>query len=770
MDRLLNFLMVEDSPDDCELMRLHLDEAGFQFKWQRVDNEKAYLQALTQPIDLILSDWNLPGFGGSRALKLYNESGLQIPFIIVSGSIGEEAAIDALKLGADDYVLKDRPARLGQAARRAMEDRKLRQEAILAERQLRESETKFRSMFENNQAVMLLIDPETLRVVDANPAACAYYGWSLEELLAKPIFEDTSVPREKILFEMEQAVGKKKEYFNFEQRLADGRVRLVEVYSGPIQQGGRTLLYSIILDVTERRQRERELEMIAAMSATLRSTTRRSEMVPAVLNQLQQGLSVEAVAMGLLDTSSGDVLIEMGLGPWNFLSMTRLSPSQGLLNKVINTTQPVVETDLSSEPILSLGLQSIACAPLLAQENMIGLLLVGSTRLQDEGTLGLLTSVADIAGSSIHRATLREQTEVHLQQMTAMRAIDEAIRSSFDLQLILNVVLSQVTQQLHMDAGAILLYNNSTMQLEFASGFGFHTRDIERSNVRLGEGQAGQSALERRTLINSDLDRNTFTRSNLLTKENFKSHHVSPLVVKGYLRGVLEVFSREPSNPDDDWRSFFESLTGQAAIAIDNARLFEDLQSSNAELSLAYENTIEGWSRALDLRDHETEGHTRRVTDLTVKLASAMGVPSDQIIHIHRGALLHDIGKMAISDSILLKPGKLTTEEWVLMHRHPQVAFELLSPIQYLRQAVDIPYCHHEKWDGSGYPRGLKGEVIPLMARIFAVVDVWDALTSDRPYRQAWSQDKTLEYIRQQSGSHFDPAVVKAFMNLIQDS
>ncbi|WP_322508748.1 HD-GYP domain-containing protein, partial [Anaerolinea sp.] len=214
---------------------------------------------------------------------------------------------------------------------------------------------------------------------------------------------------------------------------------------------------------------------------------------------------------------------------------------------------------------------------------------------------------------------------------------------------------------------------------------------------------------------------------------------------------------------------FFQTLAGQIAIAVDNATLFEELQRSNADLILAYDQTIEGWSRALDLRDRETEGHSQRVTELTLKIARAMGMSEDQLVHVRRGALLHDIGKMGVPDAILLKPGALTDEEWVIMRQHPALAFQMLLPIQYLRPALDIPYCHHEKWDGTGYPRKLKGEQIPLAARIFAVVDVWDALRSDRPYRPAWSVEKTLTFIQEHAGSHFDPRVVEVFMQVLRE-
>ena len=192
------------------------------------------------------------------------------------------------------------------------------------------------------------------------------------------------------------------------------------------------------------------------------------------------------------------------------------------------------------------------------------------------------------------------------------------------------------------------------------------------------------------------------------------------------------------------------------------------LQQANAQLLAAYEATIESLSHAMDLRDRETEGHSRRVAELTARLAQAQGMNEDEIVHLRRGALLHDLGKIGIPDDILHKPDRLTNEEWAIMRKHPQFAYSMLYPIEYLRPALDIPYNHHEKWDGTGYPRGLKGEEIPLAARLFAITDVWDALTSDRPYRPAWSEQDARAYIRDQSGRHFDPRVVKLFFEIFK--
>jgi putative nucleotidyltransferase with HDIG domain len=218
---------------------------------------------------------------------------------------------------------------------------------------------------------------------------------------------------------------------------------------------------------------------------------------------------------------------------------------------------------------------------------------------------------------------------------------------------------------------------------------------------------------------------------------------------------------------DEEWFGFLDAIAVQAALAIDNAALFNELQDTNAELVLAYDTTIAGWARALELRDKETEGHTQRVATMTTRLAETLGMKSAELVNARRGAMLHDIGKMGISDSILLKDGPLTAAEQEAMRHHPTYAFEMLSPIAYLRPALDIPYCHHEKWDGTGYPRGLRGKSIPLAARIFTMADVWDAIISERRYHPAWSKDKAIEYIRSRAGTHFDPDLVEPFLAVV---
>jgi HD-GYP domain-containing protein (c-di-GMP phosphodiesterase class II) len=346
---------------------------------------------------------------------------------------------------------------------------------------------------------------------------------------------------------------------------------------------------------------------------------------------------------------------------------------------------------------------------------------------------------------------VREEVEGNLmdslRRMKALREIDMAITSSLDPRVTFDILVTKAMEQLGVDAACVLVFNPLNQTLDFTVGRGFRTPALQHTHLRLGQGFAGRAAKARKVIHVANLrdGENGFGQSQYFDKEDFVAYYAAPLMAKGIVQGVLEIFHRSPLAPEQDWMDFLETLLH------------------------AYDSTLEGWSLALELRDFETKGHTQRVTDMTMRLANAIGVPIDQLTHIRRGALLHDIGKVGIPDSILLKESSLTEDEWTIMRKHPAYAHEMLMQIDYLRPAIDIPYSHHEKWDGTGYPRGLEGEEIPFAARIFAVVDVYDALLSDRPYRPAWPHEKVLEYIREQAGSHFDPEVVKVFLSKIDE-
>ncbi len=366
------------------------------------------------------------------------------------------------------------------------------------------------------------------------------------------------------------------------------------------------------------------------------------------------------------------------------------------------------------------------------------------------------------------RKRAEETIQLQLKRFNVLRFIDMTITASLDLQVTLDILIILITTQLGIDAVAVLLLNKETEMLEYVASKGFRTGALKYTKLKLGDSNAGRAAMQQQIVTIPDLkqDPDGFLRSKVFANEDFITYFAVPLIAKGQVKGVLEFFHRTTLKEEQDWMEFIENVADQAAIAIDNATLFNELQLSNIELTRAYDTTIEGWSRAMDLRDKETEGHTQRVTDMTIFIARYLGVKDEELLHMKRGALLHDMGKMGIPDSILLKPGSLTEEEWKIMKLHPVYAYDMLYPIDYLRPALDIPYCHHEKWDGTGYPRGLRGDEIPLAARIFAVVDVYDALISDRPYRPAWPKEKVIKHISSSAGTHFDPFVTELFLRI----
>ena len=427
--------------------------------------------------------------------------------------------------------------------------------------------------------------------------------------------------------------------------------------------------------------------------------------------------------------------------------------------------------------------------PLLVSDNLVGILILGP-KLSDElysyddqltlSTLANQTAVAiekarlyTVAQQELYeRVHAERQLQLQLHRMNALRAIDISIANTFTLDGTLHVLLEQVITQLQVDAAAVLLLNPNKKILKYRASSGFRTAALNHTKLKIGEGLAGRAAKKQAVVCVSNIREmeTSLEASPLLQLEDFISYYGIPIIAKGDVKGVLEIFHRSELDPDEEWLDFMETLATEAAIVVDNVSLFQDLQQSNLELEMAYETTLEGWARALELRDNQTVGHSRRVTDMTILLAKSLGVvDKEELTHIRRGALLHDIGKMGVPDELLLKPGPLSPEESELMAQHPVYAYEMLSIIPYLMPALDIPYYHHEKWDGTGYPLHLKGEQIPLAARIFAVVDVWDALISDRPYRPAWSIEDATTYIQEQSNTHFDPQVVEAFLQLVDD-
>ncbi len=520
-----------------------------------------------------------------------------------------------------------------------------------------------------------------------------------------------------------------------------------------------------------------EAETLRQAAEVLTSTLDIQQVLASILDNLNKVVPFDSAGVFLIEDDKVRLTVYRGMPEIeNFLD--RLFPaSNALLQEIWQTKQPLILKDAQEDPRFERwvveGVHGWLGVPLIARGNIIGYITIDSLKVEAYNfhDANLAMTFAHQAAVAIENARLYERGEQQIRQLTVLRDIDSAISSSFDLRVTLNLLIGYAARELNGDAIAILLYNPDLKSLSFFTGTGFTTdQQSSMTNVRIGEGLAGNVLLQRKLIHIADLENTTeYYLSTYNRNENFKSYYGVPLICKGQIKGVMEVYFRQEQHPDPDWFNFLQTLAGQAAIAIDNVQLFKNLQRSNQELTLAYDTTLAGWGRALELRDKETQGHTDRVVELTLELARHMGIQGEELTHIMRGALLHDIGKMGIPDHILHKPGPLTEEEWGIMRQHPQYAFDLMNPIPYLRPALDIPYAHHERWDGSGYPRGLKGEAIPLAARIFAVVDIWDALLYERVYRGAWPEDKVIEYLKSTAGIELDPTIVGIFLGLLED-
>ena len=388
--------------------------------------------------------------------------------------------------------------------------------------------------------------------------------------------------------------------------------------------------------------------------------------------------------------------------------------------------------------------------------------------------------IASIAAQDLARTTnslqrLQNQMSNELfvckQHRDALIGVGSALNSSLGLNVVLRKVIDAVIALTQAERGYIILRTDDG-EFPVETARSMHQVDLSEADFALSKTILRRVIESENAVLTSNAQEDPRFGGQLsIVAHNLRSIMCAPLRVKKDIIGVIFVDSRVHANLfQDSDLEMLSAFAGQAAIAIDNARLFDRLQQANNELIAAYAATLEGWASALELRDRETEGHTQRVTAMTVKLAAHIGLVGEELMHVQRGALLHDIGKIGVPDRILHKPGELTGEEQEIMRKHTQFAYDMLSSINYLKPALDIPYCHHEKWDGTGYPRGLKDVQIPLAARIFAIVDVWDALTTDRPYRKAWSPEKTLDYIRSCSSTHFDPRIVDAFSSMILEN
>jgi len=607
-----------------------------------------------------------------------------------------------------------------------------------------EERSQLLKMLESSLNEIYVFDAETLRFHYVSNGALRNLGYSpafiqtMTPVDIKPEFNEVSFRN---LLEPLRNQEKEQLIFQTVHRRADASLYPVEVHLQLIEQHGKKVFLAINPDTTESKQAEATLKKLSS--------------------------AVEQTADNVIITDRDGSIQYVNPAFERFTGYTK-EEITGSTPRVVKSGEHkpqffenLWETILGGKVFRAEFINRKKNGELYYEEKTI------SPLRDDQGNI---THFISTGRDITERKHAEEKIRRQMENLSALRKIDLAITSNFDLKVTLNTIIEGVVHQLRVDAAAILLFKPALNELELTAGVGFRNNIKTYPRLKLGEGLAGRVVVERRPLFELDLNNKAetvFSKARLPIEEGFVALYAMPLIVKGKVKGVLEVLHRSKLNPNSEWLDFLQSLAGQSAIAIDNAELFGDLQRSNLELRLAYDATIEGWSRALDLRDKETEGHTQRVTEKTLKLASRMGMSDADLVHVRRGALLHDMGKLGVPDHILLKPGPLTDDEWVLMRKHPKYAYDMLAPIAFLRRALEIPAYHHEKWDGSGYPNGMEGEAIPLAARIFSVVDIWDAIRSDRPYRPAWTKEKALDHIKSLSGSHLDPKVVAAFLEMI---
>jgi len=397
--------------------------------------------------------------------------------------------------------------------------------------------------------------------------------------------------------------------------------------------------------------------------------------------------------------------------------------------------------------------------------------------------MGITTRIARAGGGDssdlLKEVSRITQTLVGLEQsvgdllkkgdnkLGALMGVGRSINSSLGLQRVLEEVMDSLIELMRAERGFLML-KTPDGQLKTRVGRGLAHTNLNENSPEFSWTMLNHVVDSGETMLTTNAQEDPrFDKQMSVAAYQLRSVLCAPLKLKDDVIGVMYVDNRAHSGRFQERdKELITAFADQAAVAIDNARLFDSLQDKNRELEEAYQATLEGWVSALDMRDKETEGHTQRVTVITQRLARKLGVGDEEMIHITRGALLHDIGKMAIPDGILLKPGKLTDEERKLIEMHPIYAYEMLKTIDFLKPAIDIPWSHHEKWDGTGYPRKLKGKEIPFAARIFPLADVWDALTSDRPYREGMPHDQVREIIKKDTGTHFDPMIAEAFLDM----
>ena len=775
----MRIALIEDNLGDARLLKELLLEVLKPDQFE-LDHSTTLHHGLQQikinSPDVVLLDLSLPDSNGLDSVRQTIDSLPNIPVIVLTGQSNHEIATQTLRLGVQDYLNKGQfnGEELLRAIRHSCERKQLLCRLTEHEHQIEKNHHLLETVVNNNVDGIIVLDMSDT-VVFFNPAAQQIIG-------AQQLRQGKRLTCIQLTSSEEQQVEIKSDR---------SQKQTLDIRHTPILWNNQDARLVSIRDITETRQLEHRLNTQVKMLTAIHESTRNlvdesslEEIAKKLVQTCVNEFGADGAWLMWIDdlgqhTSLAQYPTDQKLKCPNYMDSkqyTKIPPDcPTAMALSTRSTQIVSPQNINAEGCLckhrmQQDWKSLGVFPVLGRRKIQGILNLFSSTEQffSRERSNFFQSFVNLAAASLENAQLFHSTTSHLKQYQALRSIDIAITGSMDIKLTLEVILGHVLQELNCDACAVLLCSQGCSLLSYIAGKGFNTAGLEHFTITGSEGIAGVVAKKRELLSIPDImdAKETIIRLPQLQNEGIRAYQGIPLLAKGKVLGVLEIFHRRVFKPNQEWLSFLRALTTQTAIAIDNVSLFQDLESAHANLFSAYDETIEGWARALDYRDHETEGHSRRVTNMTVMMAREVGLELNDIVHIRRGALLHDIGKLGVADNILHKPGPLNEEEWKIMKQHPQIAYELISPIEYLRPAVRIPYCHHEKWDGSGYPRGLKGKQIPIEARIFSIIDVYDALRSNRPYRPGWPEEKVRAYLQEKAGTDFDPYLVEKFQHI----
>ena len=631
-----------------------------------------------------------------------------------------------------------------------------------------ESELRFKTLAETAPAVILMWQDE--RLVFVNRTTLELTGYTEAELKSRPIWdfvhsEDREMVKRHALARLRGEAAPAR--YAFRIRTKAGETRWLDYSAATVEIGGQPAVLGVGLDVTEAKEHELDLELFARLSEALRQSDEVEAMLTAALEALSAFFHAPAGALVLYREGRAWALATRG---WmqQIPQAPRLE-EQSLVGHALSEGRSLVVPDLRKDPRIRPvarphvpeGWSGIV-VPLKAGASSVGALLLArpGPPLSPRALLRAERG-AETIGNAVQRAALRHRLAVQVADLAAITEAGRAMAQNAGFEESARILLEALLR-LPFTGAAVFSLENGRPRLRAAAGTLPETAALAE---RLAESPGllhppGHSHIRRLGAPTEPLER-------WAKAEGYAEIWALPLRALGRQLGVLLAFAREEVELFSEDRSFFETLVAELEVALESARRMEEMLSARAELADAYEKTLWGWAKAVELRDQETAGHTERVTALAEALGRALGLTPSELADLRRGAILHDVGKLAVPDAILHKPGKLTEEEWAVMKLHPVYAYEWLKNIPYLKGAIVVPRYHHERWDGSGYPEGLRGEAIPLLARIFAVADVYDALTSDRPYRRAWPREKALRHLEENAGVLFDPRVVAVFLERV---